>query len=82
MALNRLFLALLLVGAALTSDALAAEKHKRAHAQDFYARATEDIADDFTASTPRTGGGRPDCFVSYTPAEATKGIRHWTGKCH
>ncbi|KAF2992830.1 hypothetical protein OGR47_07230 [Methylocystis sp. MJC1] len=78
---NRLFLTLILVGTSLASGALAAEKHKRAHPQDFYARAAENSADDLMAGAPQTNA-RPDCFVSYSPAEVTKGIRHWTGRCH
>lgn len=77
---NRLFLTLILLGTSLASGALAAEKHKRAHPHDFYARAAE-TADDLMADAPQTNA-RPDCFVSYSPAEVTKGIRHWTGKCH
>jgi hypothetical protein len=81
MARSPLFLTVLLVGASLTSAAVASEKSRRTRAADFYARASDAVVDDMTSSVTRRHA-RPDCFVSYTPVEVTRGIRHWTGKCH
>jgi hypothetical protein len=76
---NQLFLTALFVGASMTSAAAASQKARWKHASDFYARASEEPGE--AASSVPTRRGRPDCFVSYTPVEVTRGIRHWTGKC-
>jgi hypothetical protein len=74
-----IFIAALAVASGFVSAAVASERHKSARAKDFYARASDEVFSDATSSIQ---AARTDCFVSYTPVEATRGIRHWTGKCH
>lgn len=50
------------------------------HHSDFYARAPESFDAD---RHPGGEGVTPAsaCYVSLSATEATRGIRHWTGKC-
>lgn len=77
-------ISLLLLGAVTFSAAVAptAYAQKHAHPRDYYARATEEVDVAPVAEAPKPVDTRPDCFVSFTPIEVTRGIRHWTGKCH
>ncbi len=77
---TRIFITVLAIGTGFASAALASERHKSTHPKDFFARVSDDAPGDITSSVPQAAA-RPDCFVSYTPAEATRSIRHWTGKC-
>ncbi len=50
------------------------------HHSDFYARAPESLdADRRSDSADAAPAGA--CYVSLSATEATRGIRHWTGKC-
>lgn len=69
------------IASVFSSAASASPTHRRAHPSEFYARAPEVADVSPVADSPRAEA-RPDCFVSYTPVEVTRGIRHWTGKCH
>lgn len=45
-------------------------------AQDFYASTVAE-----PAARPEVSYGAGGCFTTNTPAEAAKGIRHWSGGC-
>ena len=75
--------ALVLVGAiaclSLSTDLAMAKDHigkSHGHEREFYALANVGEAVDHTAAVHHS-----NCFMTSTPAEAARGIRHWTGSC-
>lgn len=69
------------IASILTAPALASPAQKRVHPRDYIAHMPVEPDIVPVADAPKADP-RPDCFVSLSPMEVTKGIRHWTGKCH
>ncbi len=69
-----------LLGAALLSASVLtaqASTRLRLHQSDFYAYAAEEPSE----TARRAGAQSTTCYVSFSAAETSRGIRHWTGKC-
>ncbi len=64
----------------LLTPAAAESTRIRLHHSDFYARAPENLdVDRRPAGEAATPVGA--CYISLSATEATRGIRHWTGRC-
>lgn len=59
-------------GAAMAKDHIG---KSHGHEHEFYALSNVGEAFDHTAAH------RSNCFMTSTPAEAARGIRHWNGSC-
>lgn len=63
-----------------SAPALAGPSRLHLHTSDFYAYAPEE-----PSTGPRQGlesaPHATSCYVSFSAAEVSRGIRHWTGKC-
>ncbi len=73
---------LILVGVACFSAPIAAHAQKHSHPRDYFARVSVEPEIAPAAEAHKPMDTRPDCFVSNSPVEVTRGIRHWTGKCN
>lgn len=70
--------AALLAGSAIPAQAGSARVQLQS--SEFYAYAPDETAADLRRAG--AGGSRPtSCYVSFSVTEASRGIRHWTGKC-
>jgi len=72
-----------LVGAALLSASVLpaqASTRVRLHQSDFYAYAAEEPSET-ARRAGEAGAQSTSCYVSFSAAETSRGIRHWTGKC-
>lgn len=70
--------ACLLAGSAIPAQAGSARVHLQT--SEFYAYAPDEAAGEnrhAAAGESRT----TSCYVSFSATEASRGIRHWTGKC-
>jgi hypothetical protein len=75
-------LVFVMIGAALLGGSAIPAQAGSARAQlqssEFYAYA----ADEVDLRRVGAGGSRPtSCYISFSVTEASRGIRHWTGKC-
>jgi len=68
-----------LIGVSLSSlaPAQASSARVRLHVSDFYAHAPEEPTVTIRSEPEKS----PNCYVSLSATEVSRGIRHWTNKC-
>ena len=61
----------------VANQALAKDRSVKTHGRerDFYA-----LSEDAVITTPTTAA-HSNCYMTSSPAEAARGIRHWNGSC-